>query len=420
MANIPADGPLAAVLASVPNTPEAREAALQAQIPHLATVSRSSANATVAYDGEPQFAPIDGTALSYAVNTSSDVIRVGDAYYLCQNGVWFTAAAPAGPWSVATAVPDPIYAIPPSSPLYNVTYVRLYQVAHDQVVDGYTDGYLGEYVADGVVTWGTGYYYPPYLAVGAAAALLPASVHVRLRRLLQPGQRQLSSRRLRLRSVRRHRRRRGVRSRHRNLRPRRRGRTGPTNRARRCRPTTRARAPSRSARAARIPMRRGSRASSTGRSGAARADSVSNDRGTVARVQTAGGAEVVAAGNGDRSAAAVRAPGGDWYAGGDGNIYQHTDTGWQRYDAPRADARPPGLGRAVGADGYVPSRPVAPGSYVPSHYVPSEPVNYGLNQEYAARQREMQSNQRLGELRQPGGSGGYGGGRFGRGGGGRR
>jgi hypothetical protein len=166
-ANIPPDGPLAAVLASVPGTLEAKEAALQAQIPHLATVARSS-TATVVYDGTPQFAPIDGTSLSYAVNTPSDVIRVGDASYLCQNGVWFTAASPSGPWSVAATVPDAIYTIPPSSPLFHVTYVRLYQANDDQVVYGYTDGYLGEYVADGVVTWGTGYAYAPYIGIGTA------------------------------------------------------------------------------------------------------------------------------------------------------------------------------------------------------------------------------------------------------------
>ncbi len=88
-------------------------------------------------------------------------------------------------------------------------------------------------------------------------------------------------------------------------------------------------------------MRRGSRASSTGRSGAARAGAVSNDRGTVARVQTAGGAEVVAADNGDRSAAAVRAPGGDWYAGGgNGDWYAGGDGNLYRRDQPTAGSAP--------------------------------------------------------------------------------
>ena len=40
--------------------------------------------------------------------------------------MWFVAATPQGPWLVASAVPAAIYTIPPTSPLYYVTYVRIY------------------------------------------------------------------------------------------------------------------------------------------------------------------------------------------------------------------------------------------------------------------------------------------------------
>ena len=358
-------------------------------IPHLATVSRTSTSASVAYDGDPQFAPIEGTSLAYAVNTASDVIRVGDAYYLCQNGVWFTAAAPAGPWSVAAAVPDPIYTIPPSSPLYNVTYVRLYQASPDQVVYGYTDGYLGEYVADGVVTWGTGYYYPPYLGTAALPRYYPRPYTYGCDAFYNPA------------NGRFHRVGYGY---------------GPYGGV--AAGATYNTATGTYARGAAVygPYQSGeavqaynprtgtaavgeSRANPYasweqgvvyGPSAAARGEAYSNDRGTVARVQTADGADVVAAGNGERSAEVVRGPGAIGTRGRQRRLVrrrrqQHLPahrTGVERADAARADGsipvRPRRRRRRLCA---VPLRP-------------SREVSDGLNAEYAARQRQMMSYQR--------------------------
>ena len=120
----------------------------------------------VAYDGgEPQWKPIDGTPLSYAPNTPAPVIRVDPkSYYMVQNGVWFSATAPPGPFVVATAVPAVIYSIPASSPVHYVTYVRVYSSTPTTVFVGYTPGYYGTVMStDGVVVYGTGYVYPPYV-----------------------------------------------------------------------------------------------------------------------------------------------------------------------------------------------------------------------------------------------------------------
>jgi hypothetical protein len=162
-AKIPPESPRGSVLTSVPGTPEAQEALLVAQIPQTATVKRSEAKVTVTYSGEPQFKPITGTSMQYAVNTSFDVIRVGDLYYVCFQGVWFRSTTPQGPWVVADAVPQQIYTIPPSSPLYHVTYVQVYNSTPSTVVVGYTSGYMGVYPYGGTVVFGTGYYYPPYV-----------------------------------------------------------------------------------------------------------------------------------------------------------------------------------------------------------------------------------------------------------------
>ena len=53
-----------------PAPPQAQEALLEAQIPQQATLDRSTAKLDVVYAGAPQFAPIPGTPMQYAVNTS--------------------------------------------------------------------------------------------------------------------------------------------------------------------------------------------------------------------------------------------------------------------------------------------------------------------------------------------------------------
>ena len=129
-------------------------------------MQRDAQPTPVAYDGgAPKWQPIDGTPLSYAPNTASPVIRIDEkTYYMVQNGVWFAATSPAGPWAVAAAVPSVIYTIPPSSPLHYVTYVRVYGSTATVVYVGYTPGYYGTVTtSDGVVVYGTGYYYPPYM-----------------------------------------------------------------------------------------------------------------------------------------------------------------------------------------------------------------------------------------------------------------
>ena len=162
-ARIPAAGPRGFVLASVPGTPQAQEALIQAQVPQQATLVRAAAKVDVVYAGPPKFEPVENTPMMYAVNTSFDVIRVDDAYFACFQGAWFTAPTPNGPWVLATSIPAVIYTIPPSSPIYRVTYVRIYTSTPTTVTYGYTSGYTMAYVSAGVVVYGTGWYYPPYI-----------------------------------------------------------------------------------------------------------------------------------------------------------------------------------------------------------------------------------------------------------------
>ncbi|MBA1157025.1 SH3 domain-containing protein [Microvirga mediterraneensis] len=160
--NIPEDAPYYAVRATVPGTSEAAEARLKASIPTTARVETGSITPTVAYAGDAQFAPIETTDLAYATNTTDTVIKVGGQYFLLQDGVWFVSDSPNGPWQLAREVPDAIYAIPPSSPVYDATYVRVYDTEPDAVWYGYTMGYLSGFLAWGTYVYGSGWYYPPY------------------------------------------------------------------------------------------------------------------------------------------------------------------------------------------------------------------------------------------------------------------
>jgi len=165
-AKIPTTDPKATVLASVPGTPEAKDALIANSIPQTATITRAEAKVTVQYDGEATFVPIQGTSMFYAKNTSAAVIKVSDNNYYClEAGVWFKAPSPQGPWRVVDSVPEDIYTIPPSSPLYYVTYVKIYSSTPEVIYTGYTPGYYGTVVSadTSTVVYGTGWYYPPYI-----------------------------------------------------------------------------------------------------------------------------------------------------------------------------------------------------------------------------------------------------------------
>ncbi len=166
---IPPSSPASAVLSSVPGTEEAKDAVLIAQIPTVMEIDPKSAaaQAKVSYSGDPQFAPIEGTSLYYATNTTDKVIKVGDVYYLCLQGVWFMSPNAQGPWTTASSIPQVIYTIPASSQVYNVTYVTQTTTSSGTVQSSYTAGYMGAFVVGvtvgAVVCSGTGYYYPPYM-----------------------------------------------------------------------------------------------------------------------------------------------------------------------------------------------------------------------------------------------------------------
>jgi hypothetical protein len=184
-ARIPDNDPSAFVKASVPGTTEAKDAVLLASVPVTTAVDVATpAKVEVSYNGQPSFQAIPSTTVQYATNTASAVFLVNNAYYLCQAGVWYTSPAPVGPWAYCLNVPAAIYAIPPSHPTHNVTYVTVQSSTPSTVIYSQTAGYSGEYVAaNGVLMFGAGmivgallndhsndyYHYPvPYSYGGGA------------------------------------------------------------------------------------------------------------------------------------------------------------------------------------------------------------------------------------------------------------
>ena len=160
---IPPASAVGDALAAVAGTNQAEDADADAEIPQTAAIKRNEAKTEVTYDGSPQFQEIPSTQVQYAVNTSSSVLKIGDRYYVCDNGVWFVGLTPTGPWAVADSVPDAVQTIPPSAPVYNVRYVHIYDATPQIVYVGYTPGYTGTYRYYGTVVYGTGWYYRPWI-----------------------------------------------------------------------------------------------------------------------------------------------------------------------------------------------------------------------------------------------------------------
>ena len=164
-AKIPDISPKENVKASVPGTSQAEETLIANSIPQSTAVALTTPMASPQMDGAPQLAAIDGTPLHYVMNSATPIIEVDpQAWYACQNGVWYVGTSANGPWSVATQVPQVIYTIPTTSPLHYLTCVQVYGSTPSEVYEGYTPGYYGTEVApDQTVVYGTGYDYEPWI-----------------------------------------------------------------------------------------------------------------------------------------------------------------------------------------------------------------------------------------------------------------
>src|SRR5271166_3575768 len=400
-AKIPPTSPAGSVLASVPGTPQAEDAVLIAQIPTTATVKPAAANqVTVTYVGQPQFQAIEGTTMLYAVNTPNKVIQVGDHYYLCYQGVWFVSFSAQGPWQVAQTVPQVIYTIPPSSPVYNVTYVTQVPASNGEVTATYTGGYMGAFImgatVGAIVACGTGYYYPPYVYGGF---YYPYAATYGYHTWYSPytGAYGWGGAAY--------------------------GPYGSAHWGAGYNPTT-----GTYARGASVTTPYGSRGAAqaynpyTGASAATRQGSnaygswgqsvyskngetaytqhASNAYGTAASAQTSAGGKAAATSTAYGNTAAGKTSSGDMYGTHDGNAYKNTGSGWQKYDnGSWNNVQKP---TTSSAQGYAQQHPAGDSGYKPS----GSSGNGDVDQEAQNRQRGAQQSQRFSQEQHSGGWGG--------------
>jgi hypothetical protein len=148
------------VRASVPGTAEANEATLAARELRTVTLVRTGAKPEMTVDGPAEWTVIPGTQVSWLVNASQPVVRSGGIVYACESGAWFEAPNEKGPWKLCDRVPDEVYSIPASCPIYPCTYVWVMGSTADSVSFAFSPGYLGTYVVDGTPVHGTGHAYP--------------------------------------------------------------------------------------------------------------------------------------------------------------------------------------------------------------------------------------------------------------------
>ena len=160
---IPGNAIIGKARISIPGTPESMSAALDNAIPQTAIIDRKTAKIMVEYDGDPVFEPIKGTTLHYAPNTNISVLKTAtNKYFAVDEAVWFSSDSPTENWTVATEIPEEINKIPPSSPVYNIKFVYIYDYSPEYVYVGYTGGYTGSFLYQGCLFYGTGYHYKPW------------------------------------------------------------------------------------------------------------------------------------------------------------------------------------------------------------------------------------------------------------------
>jgi hypothetical protein len=164
-AEIPEEHPRSRVLASVPGTEAAEQAAIKAAKPTVTEVYVSDAEGMeVPWLGSPSFVEIEGTGLFRGENTPFQVIRHNNFHYLCHEGAWYSSSSPEGPWRAAREIPEAIYTIPATDPAFNVTFVRLDSFDDSSGRAAYvsTSGYYSRYYTGSTMVYGTGWYYPGY------------------------------------------------------------------------------------------------------------------------------------------------------------------------------------------------------------------------------------------------------------------
>jgi hypothetical protein len=155
---IPEDHPRAHVLASVPGTREAEDAAIAASVPRFRTVAPGKVRFAPTFQGgSPRWRPIPGTKLQEATNAAQDVLRLGQRWLGCERGVWFESRNRGRSWRLLRKLPVEVHRIPPTSSHHRLAYIDLVALDDGRVRAEVRGGYFGTFASGGVVVHGTGH-----------------------------------------------------------------------------------------------------------------------------------------------------------------------------------------------------------------------------------------------------------------------
>lgn len=154
---IPRSHRLAHVLACVPGTPEAAAAQALAALTEKAVVKRT-AQLDVRYEGKKMdVAPLEGGAAEVVITTEDDVFRVGDVYYACGRGAWFSSADGKGRFNPVAALPEALRDLPASTGFLHDNACRPLGETDAGFVFSVSGGYSGVFPNRGAVVHGTGW-----------------------------------------------------------------------------------------------------------------------------------------------------------------------------------------------------------------------------------------------------------------------
>lgn len=156
-ARIPEHSSKAHSLAFVPGTERAKDALMDHGIPQTAPVSRRDVPLDVRSDSDARFTPIEGTGLAVAGNIASQVVQADGRSFACEEGVWYAAPTPNGPWRVSDVRPTGMDRVALSSPVDITRFVSSDDSTPDTVSVGYLPGYRWSLPDRGVNVAGTGW-----------------------------------------------------------------------------------------------------------------------------------------------------------------------------------------------------------------------------------------------------------------------
>ena len=154
---IPRDHRMAHVLASVPGTPEAAEAAARAALPIVSTV-KDQIRLDVRHTDKKVFStPMADSTAKHCPSSEDDVFEIDGTFYACGRGVWFSNTSGTGKFKPVETQPKALRKFTAATGYYHDNFCRALGKSEGGLDFAVTSGYLGVFHHKGFVVYGTGW-----------------------------------------------------------------------------------------------------------------------------------------------------------------------------------------------------------------------------------------------------------------------